>query len=187
MNKTQLFACVAGVLASASVFAQGTFAFSNASLPGKPKILGLDGLGIGGANYLVDVLVKNPTTGEFTNAGLLKVTASGSNPTVAFAPLTGNNVGLFSGGTVQVPFIAPGAVATIKVLAWDKTTGATYDLATTRGALTFDIAALGGVGSPPGLPATMANFTSFTLTVPEPSTYALAALGLGGLLLFRRK
>jgi len=29
---------------------------------------------------------------------------------------------------------------------------------------------------------------SFKLTViPEPSTYALAALGLGGLLLFRRK
>jgi hypothetical protein len=34
----------------------------------------------------------------------------------------------------------------------------------------------------------MANFTSFNIElIPEPSTYALAALSLGGLLLFRRK
>jgi hypothetical protein len=191
MNKTQLFACVAGVLVGASAFAQGTFAFSNATLAGKPKILGTDGLGIAGANYLVDVLVKDPVSGNFTNPGLIKVLASGDVVAAPVSPLTGANAGLFAGGTIKIPTIAPDASATIKVIAWDKTTGATYDAATTKGSITFDIAKLGGSGSPPSLPAAMANFASFSLTaapvIPEPSTYALAALGLGGLLLFRRK
>lgn len=190
MNKTQLFACVAGVLVGASAFAQGTFAFSNATLAGKPKILGVDGLGIAGANYLVDVLVKD-ASGNFTNPGLLKVLTTGDVVAAPVSPLTGGNAGLFAGGTIKIPTIAPDASATIKVIAWDKTTGATFDTATTKGSITFDIAKLGGAGSPPTLPAAMANFASFSLTaapvIPEPSTYALAALGLGGLLLFRRK
>jgi len=164
MNKTQLFACVAGALVGASAFAQGTFAFSNATLTGKPKILGVDGLGIAGANYLIDVLVKDPTTGNFSNAGLLKVLTSGEVAAAPVSPLTGGNAGLFAGGTIKVPFVAPDASATIKVIAWDKTTGATYDAATTKGSITFDIAKLGGSGQPPTLPAAMANFTSFSLT-----------------------
>jgi hypothetical protein len=190
MNKTQLFACVAGALVGVSALAQGTFAFGNTS-GAKNKInlsADLGGAPIAGANYLVDVLVKNPTTGEFTNSGLLRVTAQGEVPTVPVVALTGNNVGLFTGGTVKVPFVAGGSTATVKVLAWDKTTGATYDAATIRGELTFDIASLGGVGSPPTLPAALGLPAGLTLAViPEPSTYALAALGLGGLLLFRRK
>ncbi len=191
MNKASLLAGVVSVLAGRPSFAQGTFAFSNATLPGKPRILGCDGLGIAGANYLIDVLVKNPLTGEFTNAGLLKVTTQGENPTVPISPLSGFNAGLFAGATVKVPFVAPGAYATIKVIVWDKNTGATYDTAILRGNLTFDIAKLGGSGSPPSLPAAMAGFTSFIAfglaCDPEPSTGALAVLGMGLLLVFRRK
>ena len=78
MNKTQLFACVAGVLVGASAFAQGTFAFSTTAkaLQGA-KILDPNGVAITGANYLIDVLVKQGD-GRFSQVGLLKVTTGGN-------------------------------------------------------------------------------------------------------------
>jgi hypothetical protein len=42
-------------------------------------------------------------------------------------------------------------------------------------------------GNPPGLPGTSANSIGFTVDVPEPSTFALAGLGLAGLLVVRRR
>ncbi len=189
MKMYQTLGFVAGALVGASAFAQGTFAFSTTAkaLQGA-KILDLYGVAITGANYLVDVLVKQ-SDGTFSQASLLKITTSGNMALAPVNPLLGLGAGLFSGGSILVGNIAPGAAATIKVIAWDVTSGATYDSAYSRGSQTFDIAALGGTGSPPSTPVAMANFTGFTvgLLIPEPSTYALAALGLGGLLVFRRK
>lgn len=181
MNKIQLLVGAAGLLASASLFAQGQFNFNNLSGT-RPKVFGVDGTTpLAGANYLVDILVKNPTTGNYEGIQKSGVAFTG------VAPLTGSNAGLFSGGVLTIPFVAPGATADVRVRAWDITSGATYDAATIRGSVEFSIASLGG-GTPPAPPASMANFASFNIAViPEPSTYALAALGLGGLLLFRRK
>jgi len=176
MNKAQLFAGVVGVFAAASVMAQGTIDFSNIKTPGRPKIFDKDGTtAIAGANFLVDILVKNPTSGNFES-----VTKNGAAYTGS-APLTGANAGLFSGGNLVVPFVAPGAAADVKVRAWDVTSGASYASALYKNEITFSIpvvpgstvagfAGLGGAGSPPSLPTIMANFTSFAL-VPEPSTY----------------
>lgn len=184
MNKFQLLVGAAGLLASASLFAQGQFNFNNLS-GSRPKVFGVDGTTpLAGANYLVDILVKNPSTGNYQGIEKSGVAFSG------VAPLSGSNAGLFSGGVLTIPFVAPGGTADVIVRAWDVTTGASYDAATVRGSVSFSIASLGG-GTPPAPPASMANFASFKLenvaVIPEPSTYALAALGLGGLLLFRRK
>jgi hypothetical protein len=181
MNKAQLLVGVASLVVASSAFAQGTFTLSNLNTPGRPLIYDRDGVTpIAGANFLVDVLVKNPTSGNFE--AVLRNGAAFSG----VAPLTGANAGLFNASGMSVPFIAPGAGAEMMVRAWDVTSGATFASALYKGDVTFTVAALGGAGTPPSLPATLANFTSFAL-VPEPSTYALAALGLGSLLLFRRK
>lgn len=181
MNKIQLLVGAAGLLASASLFAQGQFNFNNLS-GARPKIFGVDGTTpIAGANFLVDILVKNPSTGNYE--GIQKSGAAFTG----VAPLTGGNAGLFSGGVLTIPFVAPGGTADVRVRAWDVTSGSSFSSALISGSVDFSIASLGG-GTPPAPPASMANFASFKLAViPEPSTYALAALGLGGLLLFRRK
>jgi len=180
MNKTHLFAGLVSVFAAASVLAQGELDFSNIKTPGRPKIFDKDGTtAIAGPNFLVDILVKNPASGNYEGVTKNGVAYTGS------APLTGANAGLFAGGVLAVPFLAPGAKADVIVRAWDVTSGATYASALYKNEIAFSITALGG-GSPPVTPAAIVNFTSFAL-VPEPSTYALAALGLGGLLLFRRK
>jgi hypothetical protein len=182
MNKAQLFAGVVGVFAAASVMAQGTIDFSNIKTAGRPKIFDKDGTtALAGANFLVDILVKNPASGNYE--GVNKSTGAAFTGS---SFLTGANAGLFSGGNLVVPFLAPDAKAEVIVRAWDVTSGASYASALYKNEISFSIDKLGGSGQPPSLPAVIANFKSFAL-VPEPSTYALAALGLGGLLLFRRK
>ena len=183
MNKTQLFAGVVGVLAAASAMAQGQFNFNNLTAVGGSRqlIYNQSGAAIAGANYLVDVLVKNPSTGTYQQVLKSGATFNG------VAPLAGANAGLFSGNVLTVPFVAGGASADLLVRAWDVTSGASFDQALYKNSIKLTIAALGDPNAaPPTTPASIVNFASFAL-VPEPSTYALAALGLGGLLLFRRK
>lgn len=174
MNKTAVLTGIATVAVALSAAAQGTINFSSASVTGRPRIT-KDGVNTG-ANITVELLVANPGNGGAFES--VKTTAG----------LTGAAAleGLFSGGTVTVPFVAPGAAASVVVRAWDTTTGATFAAATVNGSTSFDIAALGGAGTPPSTPAIMSNYAGIAL-VPEPSTYALAALGLGGLLFLRRK
>ena len=181
MNKSLIasFAMVAALAASA---ADGTLLFSNAPLDGKPRIFAPDGTtGLtGNGTYLVDLVVKGATSLTDNATGL------------ALQPLkffkSAANAGLFSGTTVVIGGIAGAAdaKAEVTVRAWDSSTGATYDAAKIRGSVTFNQVGLGGFGAPAATPFNLSGFKSFALT-PEPSTYALAALGLGGLLFLRRK
>ncbi len=69
--------------------------------------------------------------------------------------------GVFVLGAVTVPGFAEGSTAPVTVRAWDKSTGNSYDTASTRGSVTIQVGPLGGSITPP---VAMNNFASFQLT-----------------------
>jgi hypothetical protein len=93
--------------------------------------------------------------------------------------------------------VAPGGIAQLEIRAWDNRGGTVdtwakvlADPTVARGTSgTFLSGSLGGVGPDgPILPPNTTGWQSFGLfVVPEPSTIALAVLGLGSVLLFRRR
>jgi len=122
--------------------------------------------------------------------------------TTTFRTATGNvsPAGLINTVTVPINGVAPGATAALQVRVWDNRTGAIgtwaaalADNSVARGqSAVFASAPLGGIAdpnSPPITPPQMTGWTSFNVhtQVPEPSVIALGALGLGALLLRRRK
>jgi PEP-CTERM motif len=111
---------------------------------------------------------------------------------------TGAAAGYVRATEVPIPSIAPAQTATVQVRVWDNQGGtvgswanvlASPSIARGESAL-FQTGALGGP-NPPNPPGTAPNLTgwqSFNVhQVPEPSVIALGALGLGALLLRRRK
>ena len=108
---------------------------------------------------------------------------------------TGAGAGfVVAAGAVPVTGVAGGGTATLQLRAWDNMGGTltSFDDAMAAGAAygsstPFDVAGLGDPSAqPPTTPPNLVGLTSFAL-VPEPSTFALLALGAGALFLRRRK
>jgi len=194
---------LAAVTMGASAFAQGTIVFQNRNIPTAD----------GSATYNVPIwefqgravnnaagdLPGGVTVGLFTQGGQLigsTLLRTDAAPSV--------NSGFFATAaqTLEVPNAAPGSTATLLVRAWQ---GASFDAAKSSTTLQwmdetsdprnqFTSRPLGGTPAGGGLPITppsmtgWADSTGLELTVvPEPSTFALAAVGIGALLLRRRK
>jgi len=111
-----------------------------------------------------------------------------------FAFLTGGSAGFIQtrSGLAMPDGFAVGTRPIFEVRAWDTQSGASYDSAQMRGSsgILNPLIALGGIDAAgnPVLPSNLLGWTSFNIhLVPEPSTIALGVLGLGSLLLFRRK
>lgn len=176
MNK--LLLTTLGLVAALSVSAQGVFNASNNFTPtgaDRPAyVYDLDGTtALSKANGRVQII--NAASGETLSPG----GAEG----VAFT-LDGR---FFVNG-IAVPGTTAGGSADIIVRAWDSATGATWDTALSRAEGLITVSALGGGLAPPATFAQNSNFVGLTLElIPEPSTIALAALGVVGLFFVARR
>lgn len=198
---------IAAVAMGASAFAQGTIVFANRNIPTASGTGGGNGNGtynvpiweMGGAatsNGSGDLL-GGVTVGLFKADGTLVGTS---------LLRTDANSQFFATGsqTLAVPGVDPGATASLIVRAWQgpgtfaeaRTAGRQYMDEVSFTGNAFTSRPLGGTPPAGGLPITPPGMTGWgpeagtgiELTiVPEPSTIALGVLGIGALLLRRRK
>ncbi len=172
---------LAALAMAGSAYAQGTITFFNN---------GIDNAS-GSGSYDAPIFLADGTTGI------------GSGFTVGLydgATLVPGSLTTFISGApgffnpvfdLPIPGRAPGSTPSLTVKVWETSAGS-FAAALTRGEQTFTAKPLGGANPTPPPPAfftpTMTGFTGFAVTVvPEPATIALGAIGIGALLLRRRK
>jgi len=174
---------LAAVAVSVSVMAQGTVNFQN--IGGNPVMNDNTGLPVAATDGIVAALYW-ATAGTTDDGQMAQIGAS--------ANFLGN--GLFLGGTRTAPVTPPGAAAAFQVRAWESAAGATYEEALASGGTPtvgkseiFESATGNPTTVPPGIPVNLAlTMPGFSVVaVPEPSAIALGVLGVGALLLFRRR
>jgi len=148
-----------------------------------------------GSTYRAGIFLPNGgvpgTTGPGSAYTVGLFLSSDLNTPLATTPFRGNNT--FEVFANNVPVTLPagnpvGSSQNFTIRAWE--TGSTWALSNIRGEASFTSGPLGGPvpGNPDAAPASLLGFNGFTMyQVPEPSTIALAAFGVGALLLRRRK
>ena len=162
------------LVASSAAWAQGTINFSTritGSVDARVLLGGFGG-GLGPATSLQFGQLYQVGDGG-TSRPLGVPVPFRDTPAVAQGYIT-------SGGTVELPGVAAGATAQIKMVAWDSRMGATYGEALARG--------MGGIGESATLsitvgggtlpPANLVGLQSFVISyVPEPGMGVLMMLG----------
>lgn len=184
----KLILTVALGVACVSAFAQGTVTLANFGTGFSAKITDTDlTTGLSGGSFSVDLYWAPGTVTDSTTLQALNSPGTFST-TPALA-------GYFSDGPRTVP-TAPGVI-TGQLRVWDTASASSWLAAsTTVGArvgesVLFQITLGDPNASPPGLPGTLSGINghpfSLVTVVPEPSTLALAGLGLAGLMVLRRR
>jgi hypothetical protein len=172
---------LASILALAgSAWGQGTVNFQTL-LPGSidAKVLKVDGSPAGAGFW--GQLYAGASATSLAAVGVPKNFAGESGYIVA--------------GSVTIPGIAAGGPAFVQLRAWAAASGTSYEDAAAKSdgvigaSAVLSLAATGNPSAqPPGTPVNLVGLQGLSLAVvPEPSTWALLALGLGALALRRRK
>jgi hypothetical protein len=171
----KLILAAAAVMVSVAAFAQGQITFNN-RVAGvvDARVTFQDGSGGVGAGFTAQL---------FGGADANSLTAL--LPSTTFRTSSAAAQGYVNGVVVDVPGIAPGLKATVQMRVFDGNNvnvGQSAPITITLGGGTLPPANLSSDGTLAG------GMQPFTVNVvPEPSTIALAALGIGALLLRRRK
>jgi len=177
---------IAGILATgAALQAQSVFFANSVAYTTTPTatVIGPDGTGVG-PDFLAELYLIGP------GQSLIPI-----GQPIPFK--TGAKRGLFFDPKPRVTPLAAGALGTFEVGAWNASSGPTLGQAqTTPGGvwgLSAPVTIFVGNDADPNVPVPgLSGLQSFTVSVchgicPEPSTFALGALGLGALLLRRRR
>jgi len=180
----KLLLLTAFVATTVGVLAQGTINFGNSG--GQELTNSNTGQRLPVGNAFVVALYYGPSGAP--ESALTQIATTG------IAPIPGR----FSGGTVTTPATtAPGGVAALQVRSYSSGF-ATYEaaLAAAQGnpsvlvgkSNPFTVTTGNPTGTPATLPASLAPMVGFSVApVPEPSSIALGLLGLGAIVLFRRR
>lgn len=174
---------LAALLVAASAYAQGTLNFAN-------RVTGVLDARVSSGGAPVD----NNWYGQLL-AGASEATLAPVGSPVEFRGTPDAAKGyITSGGVVTVPGVAGGSPAVVRMVAWNKGAGATWEAANAAGLGGIGQSAVitvntGGGGTPPSPAANLVGLAAFEATplIPEPSIAALGLLGAGLLLLRRKK
>jgi len=202
--KKVLVASILGLATVASTFAQGRVNLDTYNTAPYPKVTyGANNVNGSSGGVVGSGVNSTFTIGMYWAVGTVSVAADASGyasissiaPSLTLATGTGATAVANTGGAGPGWFssasdytftgVASGQV-TLVIVAYN---GATYDTSTVRGhSAGFQITPAQGIATAPGVGSVMPQFSVFNaVAVPEPSTFALAGLGLAGLLIFRRR
>ena len=178
MKKSLLMIIAASLVATTAVLGQGTIVVANSAAVNGVRANVTDNPG---------TPVTGPTMWAQVYAGPSADSLTPQGAPVNF--LTGTNAGLISAQTIAVASVAPGANVFVQLRGWEGALGSTYESSYTRTATGLSNIVgpfvTGGAGSPPSTPPNVTGLRSFVIGAPEPSTYAMALIGAGALLLRR--
>jgi len=191
----KLLLTAAAILATLNMYAQGTgrgvVNFSNLGRTAEDRVYvnndgSLSGTMAAGTAYSVALYAGAAGASEAT---LLQM---GNAATF----LSSTAAGTFGGGNRTITGLdADGGIATIQVRAWETADGATWELAFANpngnvgksAVFTIDTEPVGSTTPAPTV-GLQPGFGGFAITpVPEPSTIALGLVGVGALLMLRRR